>query len=100
MVTVNSPKFSLGQVVATPGAVAVMNECEQSPWDFLSRHSVGAWGSIGKEDKVANDNALVDGSRIFSAYLLNNGEKIWIITDAEDDSGLRASTTILTPDEY
>ncbi len=47
-----------------------------------------------------NDLALVDGSRIMSAYKTLLGEKIWIITEATGDDGHRAATTILLPDEY
>jgi hypothetical protein len=43
---------------------------------------------------------LIDGSRLLSANRTSNGEKIWIITEAVDDSGKRAATTILLPSEY
>jgi hypothetical protein len=47
-----------------------------------------------------NDESLKDGSRLLSAYLLKDGTKIWIITEAEDDNGKREATTILLPEEY
>ena len=54
-----------------------------------------------EEDKQANEQALQDGSRIFSAYVLKTtGEKVWVITEAIDDQGRRAATTILLPEEY
>ncbi len=100
MVAMKTPKFGFGRVVATPGAVAALKEAEQSPWEFLCCHLAGDWGVVDAEDKAANDQALKDGSRILSAYVFNGGEKIWIITEAEDDHGHRASTTVLLPDEY
>jgi len=100
MIAVKTPKFQMGRVVATPGALEVLQEAGQSPWNFLSQHMDANWGTVDDEDKAANDQALKDGSRILSAYILNSGEKIWIITEAEDDNGHRASTTVLTPDEY
>ena len=100
MVGMKTPKFGFGRVVATPGAVAALKEAGQSPWEFLCRHLAGDWGVVDAEDKAANDNALRDGSRILSAYRLNTGERIWIITSAEDDDGHRESTTLLLPDEY
>ena len=45
-------------------------------------------------------NALRTGSRVLSSYRLPGGEKVWIITEAVGDDGRRASTCILTPDEY
>ena len=53
------------------------------------------------DDSAANDQAVQDGSRILSAYLLNDDKtKVWIITEATDDTGNRAATTLLLPDEY
>ncbi len=52
-----------------------------------------------RDDEWAIVRALVDGGRIFSSYLLDNGRKIWVITEAEDE-GKRASTCLLEPDEY
>ncbi|MBY0458581.1 MAG: hypothetical protein K2V38_14675 [Gemmataceae bacterium] len=100
MVALKTPKFGFGSVVATPGAVATLKEAGQSPWEFLCRHLAGDWGDVDAEDKAANDQALKDGSRLLSAYVLNGGEKIWIITEATDDHGHRASTTVLLPNEY
>ena len=33
--------FQLGQLVATPGALAALEKSGQSPMDFLSRHVTG-----------------------------------------------------------
>ena len=40
---------------------------------------------------------LDDLSRLLSAYKTLKGVKLWIITEAEDDDGHRAATTILLP---
>jgi hypothetical protein len=94
------PKFSLGQTVATPGALQTLDESGQSPSDFLDRHVQGDWGLLDDEDKQLNDQSLIDGSRILSAYETLKGVKIWIITEAADDSGHRSATTILLPEDY
>jgi hypothetical protein len=61
----------------------------------------GQWGDLSEGDRQLNNEALKDGSRILSAYVLNDvTTKIWIITEAEDDHGLGAETTLLLPDEY
>lgn len=100
MIAVKTPKFQMGKVVATPGALAALEEAGQSPWEFLTLHLAGNWGTVDADDKAANDNALRDGSRLLSAYLLNMAVKIWVITEAEDDHGNRQSSTILLPEEY
>ena len=87
--------FSLGQCVATPGALAALEEAGQTPADFLARHQSGDWGNIHPDDNGANEQALRDGARIFSVYVTTKGAKLWVITEAD-----RASTCILLPDEY
>lgn len=96
----NQPRFPLGQVVATPGALEALEKSGQSPSEFLAKHVRGNWGDVSDEDKATNDQSLIDGSRILSAYRTSKEEKIWIITEACDDRGRRAATTILLPDEY
>jgi hypothetical protein len=75
-------------------------EAGQSPEFFLGKHVAGDWGELGNEDKRANEQALVDGSRLLSAYRTLRNVRIWIITEAADDNGKRAATTILLPAEY
>lgn len=93
-------RFDLGQIVATPGALEVIAQEGHLPAEFLDRHVRGDWGSLSAADRQLNEEALTDGSRILSAYRTRNGKKIWIITEAVDDRGQRAATTILLPDEY
>lgn len=95
-----TPKFPLGQVVATPGALEAMEEAGQTPDFFLDQHVSGNWGIVDEEDWALNDQALVDGSRLLSAYLTLKGKKIWVISEATDDDGHRAATTLLLPEEY
>ncbi len=88
-------KFHLGQVVATPGVLEAFQNTGQSPSEFLTRHVSGDWGDLCSEDKQANEEALNDGGRIFSAYHLSSDEKVWIITECD-----RSSTCVLLPSEY
>jgi hypothetical protein len=62
---------------------------------FIRRHAAGDWGDVNAEDWTANDQALTSGERLFSAYELGEGRRVWIITEAD-----RSSTTVLLPDEY
>jgi hypothetical protein len=96
----NKVKFNLGQVVATPAALDTLTRVGISGYDLLSRHAQGDWGNLDDEDRQANDNALKYGSRLLSSYLLSDGSKVWIITEAADDQGKREATTILLPEDY
>ncbi len=88
-------RFSLGQVVATPGALAALEQSEQTPQEFLNRHAAMDWGDIVEEDKRENEWALEHGFRLFSAYHTTDGTKIYVITEAD-----RSVTTLLRPHEY
>lgn len=87
------PKFELGGTYSTPGALEALTPEEMHK--FLSRHHRGDWGDLDSEDKKANDQSLIDGSRLLSAYHSAKGTKVWIITEAD-----RSATTILLPSEY
>lgn len=89
------PLFELGRLVATPGALDACQRAEVDPLDLIARHVFGDWGDLGDEDKAANELALEQGSRLFSAYNLATDERLWVITEAD-----RSATTVLTPLEY
>lgn len=110
----NAAKFSLGQVVATPGALDLLQKHGFSAVQLLARHVTGDWGDCHPDDAALNAQALKDGSRIFSVYRLVNADvlakiprnkrdacpTIWVITDASNDAGVRAVTTLLRPEDY
>lgn len=101
MIAINhTPLFRPGRIVATPGCLEQLERAGQNLWDFLARHLAGDWGELDEIDKLSNDDAVKDGSRILSAYILKTGVKIWLITEAEDDAGNREATTGLLPEEY
>jgi hypothetical protein len=89
------PLFPLGQVVATPGALAALEAAGQAPYEFLVRHVTGDWSGLPEEDIRENERALKHGLRLFSAYNLADGTRIWVITEWD-----RSVTTLLTPSEY
>ena len=54
MVAPNStphPKFPLGQVVSTQGAIEALSKAGQGPAEFFARHIVGDWGEVCLERK-------------------------------------------------
>lgn len=87
-------KFQTGRVLITPGASDLMEEHGRNPLEFIERHVNKDWGDIPEDDIPRNNQALIDGTRIISAYKIGE-EKIWIITEAD-----RSATTILLSEEY
>lgn len=90
----------IGQVVATPAALALLEAEGVGPGSLLRRHMALDRGDLDLHDHRANLDALRTGARVFGSYKLPGGDKVWIITEAVGDDGRRASTCILTPDEY
>lgn len=86
-------RFNVGRVDVTPGADDQVHEDDL--FDFFVRHTAGDWGEVDDEDRQANDEALVNGRRLLSAYTDRYGVRLWIITEAD-----RSATTLLLPEEY
>ena len=99
----DKPLFRLGQILATPGALATLERLGVDPLSLvLGRHVLGDWGDLCDEDRELNTLSLTNGMRIFSSYKLTASsgddattETVWVISEAD-----RASTTILLPSEY
>lgn len=88
--------FALGRVVATPGALTLLEEAGASPAELLDRHRMGDWGSVPAEDARENELSVREGFRVLSCYAVGeSGTTVWIITEAD-----RSSTCLLLPDEY
>ena len=105
----NTARFPLGQIVATPGALELLQETGFSAAALISRHVHGSWGDLCDEDREENEFAVTRRLRILSCYRLVDAERLaakpldkrsalptlWIITEAD-----RSVTTLLRPDEY
>jgi hypothetical protein len=87
------PRFFLGQLVATPNALATF------PEDYLerciNRHANCDWGDLCEEDRESNEAALGNGARLFSSYVTPELGKLWIITEGDE-----SATTLLLPEDY
>jgi hypothetical protein len=87
-----SARFLLGFLAIT--ANASMQLTTEEVLAALKRHASGDWGDLCPEDALANDDALANGGRLFSAY--GHGAcHFWVITEAD-----RSVTTVLLPDDY
>ncbi len=91
----SNARFTLGQVVATPGALAALQAYQMDPAQLLHRHVQGDWGTLDPDDSAANEYALQSGERLLSNYPLAADCRIWIITEWD-----RSVTTLLLPEEY
>lgn len=91
--TLVAPLFPIGQIVATASiANSIPRRILRAA---LQRHALGDWGIISASDKRENDAAVNKYEQLLSAYLDQNGNKFWIVSDAD-----RRTTTFLRPEEY
>jgi hypothetical protein len=89
-------RFSLGRVVATPGALEVLAATQTDALALLDRHRSGDWGEVPPEDARENELSVREGFRIISSHRVGeDGAKIWLVTEAD-----RSSTCLLLPSEY
>jgi len=89
------PLFALGHVMATPGAMALLQHDTDLTGLLITRHVLGDWGNVDSEDWATNNSAIRMGNRIVSSYELHGAGTVWLITEAD-----RSSTTLLLPSEY
>ena len=95
--TVTKPKlFKLGRTIMTPGAQDALEESGQTPHEFLQRHQTGDWGEgLSEGDRKENEYSLKNGFRLLSAYKINTGQTLWILTEHD-----RSYTTVMLPSDY
>ena len=82
--------FPLGQIVATPAALELLEEAGEDPLCYLVRHRCGDWGELDEHGHRENELSLKQGWRILSFYPVG-GRCIWIITESD-----KSVTTILS----
>ena len=85
--------FPLGQMVITATARISVHPADVQL--AIGRHARGDWGDLDTDDKAANDAAILELTRVFSAYHDRNGTKFYVITEHD-----RSLTTILLPEDY
>ena len=81
--------------MATPGGSERFRATGENPINYIVRHMNLDPGVLAAEDQLANLQAGREDTRVFSAYELRDGTRIWIMTEAD-----RSVTTILLPEEY
>lgn len=92
--TIPKTSLKLGRLFATPAVLAAVPHPELLL--CLARHQTGDWGeALPEGDRRLNDEAVLNGNRILSAYESTKGVRFWLITEAD-----RSLTTALLPEEY
>ena len=82
-------RFALGQIVYSDNATLRLRT--EEVLTALRRHAEGNWGDLLPEDAIANELALKNGGRLFSAYGFGD-DHFWVITKAD-----RSLTVVLLP---
>ena len=109
LIITNTARFALGQIVATPGALSLLQTMGFSAAALISRHVHGDWGDCCADDAATNEFAVTRRMRLMSVYRLVDPVKlvdpprskrsdlptVWIITEAD-----RSVTTLLLPEDY
>lgn len=86
--------FSIGNVVATPGALDLLDRAGCNASALLAMHQRGEWGDVCADDAAENNRSILAGNRLISAYTLCK-ERLWVVTECD-----RSVTTLLLPEEY
>ena len=92
--TFSSPRFTLGQIVATPAVLEHLERHGVKASEYLNRPVRGDWGDVPSEDAKEIEFAVTRRLRLLSSYAIAR-ERVWIITEAD-----RSSTCLLFPSEY
>lgn len=95
--TLQAPEilFDPGNIVETPGALAVLKKYNLHPIRLLARHLFGDWGDVSTTEAHANDRALAEHARLVSSYLMPDGERLCIVTECD-----RSVTKFMLPTEF
>jgi len=79
------PQFQLGQLCSTPNALGKVSFTDIV--EALGRHLRCDWGEVCKDDWKANDQALIEDTRLLRDWVLNKREPRlgeWELTTAKN----------------
>ena len=91
----SQPLFELGQIVTTRSIADSVDPSKVA--SMIRNHITGNWGEGGvlcNEDIDLNHEAIKNGDRVLSAYMVQ-GQKVYVITEWD-----RSYTTVLYAEEY
>jgi hypothetical protein len=88
----SKPLFDLGQVVTTRSVAESVDPSKIA--SMIRNHITGDFGVLENEDIDSNKQAIEQGDRVLSAYMVQ-GQKVYVVTEWD-----RSYTTVLYADEY
>jgi len=100
LVSARKQLFSARTSIVTQAAAKLLGAAQVAPESLVDQHYHGEWGDTHPDDAEENDEAIRDGSRVLSAYLLPTGARVWVLTEKASADGSRPVTTVLLPTEY
>jgi len=70
----DKPLFDYGELRLTKGVDKLISRhAELQP--YIAKHITGDWGVLALDDKQANDEALLFGGRLLSAYMFKQDRR-------------------------
>lgn len=89
------PRFRLGELVTTPGALDLLDRAGVNATELLTRHERGDWGVARPREVMQNRRALRKGGALTSVFEVGDKhETLLIVTEVD-----RCITTLLLPQE-
>ena len=102
-------KFVSRRIVATPGAIALLNERTVDMPLLIQHHLFGDWGDSDSDEIELNEFAVANDLRVWSTYRICDWHTqlgmsaedraelptVWILTEFD-----RCLTTVILPSEY
>ena len=87
-------RFPLGHVVTMPVALNEVQRLGVNPLELIGKHVTLDPGVLNADDQAANERAVLDGSRVLSAYDYAS-TRFYVITEWD-----RSVTTLLLASDY
>lgn len=95
-----SPLFELGAVRATRAALRALAAADRTAVEFVARHVCGDFGDLIESDRRDNQQAIAEGSMVFSAYQVTLHVRLYVITEGSLGAVRRAFTTVMLATEF
>ena len=90
-------QFDIGRVVATLGAVELLDSTETYPLQLLVRHVLGDWGEVGGNSVAANAESIRRHyGTVLSCYTVG-AHRLFVVTTLANRT---AYTTFMLPEEW
>ena len=91
-------QFDMGRVVATLGAVELLDSTETYPLQLLLRHVLGDWGEVGADSVAVNEESIrLQHGTVLSCYKVG-AHRLFLVTTLA--AAGETYTTFMLPEEW